>query len=351
MIELHERIYVMSKYKQANKIKEIIDSAKTIVIIQADNPDGDSLASALALEQILGDLGKQPHLYCGVDVPDYLKHLPGWDRVNKEIPNQFDASIIVDTSAILLLEKLNASQYKGWVASKPVIVLDHHADVDCDIPFASEVINDNEAVATGEVTYHLANQLKWPLNLMAKTHIASSILADSMGLTSEGTTATTYRIMADVIESGVDRPALEEARRALSKMPEAIYRYKARLIERTQLYADGQLAIVDIPHDELMQYSPLYNPAPLIQNDMLQTENVRVAIVLKHYMGGKVTGSIRCGFGTKIAADLAKHFGGGGHVYASGFKVENGKPFTQIKAECIKLATELLSKSNQGQVE
>jgi len=175
--------------------------------------------------------------------------------------------------------------------------------------------------------------------------IAGSILADSLGLTTEGTTAETYRVMADLIDGGVDRPALEEARRALTKMPESIFYYKARLIERTELLADGQIALVAIPHDELMEYSPLYNPAPLIQVDMLQTEKVRVAIVLKHYKDGKVTGSIRCGFKTEIAADLAKHFGGGGHVYAAGFKIEKGKPFNEIKSECIKLATELLNKS------
>lgn len=336
----------MNEYTEAKQIRDILDGAKTVVIIQADNPDGDSLASALALEQILGDLGKDPHLYCSVDVPDYLKHLPGWDRVSKDMPPKLDATIIVDTSAILLLEKLEASEYRGWVATKPVIVLDHHAEVVCDIPYAKIVINDAEAVATGEVIYHLAKQLDWPLNLQAKTHIASSILADSLGLNSEGTTPTTYRIMADLIEAGVDRPALEEARRALSKMPEQIFRYKAKLIERTELHADDQLAIVSIPNDEIMRYSPLYNPAPLIQNDMLQTDGVRVAIVLKQYKDGKTTGAIRCGYNTEIAADLAKHFGGGGHPYASGFKIENGKSFDEIKTECIKLATELLAKSN-----
>ncbi|HSX53435.1 MAG TPA: DHH family phosphoesterase [Patescibacteria group bacterium] len=334
------------KYPEAQKIKDILDGAKTVVIIQADNPDGDSLASSLALEQILGDLGKEPHMYCSVDMPDYLKHLPGWDRVSKDIPSKLDASIIVDTSAILLLEKLEASEYRGWVSTKPVMVLDHHAEVVCDIPYAKVVINDADSVATGEVIYHLAKQLDWPLNLMAKTHIASSILADSLGLNSEGTTPTTYRIMADLIEAGVDRPALEEARRALSKMPEQIFRYKAELIKRTELHAEDQLALVTIPNDEIMRYSPLYNPAPLIQNDMLQTDGVRVAIVLKQYKDGKTTGAIRCGYNTKIAADLAKHFGGGGHVYASGFKVEKGKSFDQIKSECIKIASELLSKSN-----
>jgi phosphoesterase RecJ-like protein len=332
---------------QIAKIKQIVTEANKVVIIQADNPDGDSLASALALEQILGDLGKETFLYCGVDIADYLKHLSGWDRVTKEIPAQFDASIIVDTSASVLLEKLDASVYRGWVASRPVIVLDHHSDTECDIAYATVVINSREAVATGEVIYHLAKDLDWPLNLQAKTHIASSILSDSLGLSSEGTSADTYRIMADLIESGVDRPGLEEARRALNKMPETIYRYKATLIKRTEILTGGRLALVVVPHYEIMTYSPLYNPAPLVQNDMLQTEGVKVAIVMKHYQDGKVTASVRCGHGTGIAAELATHFGGGGHPYAAGFKVTSGRPFDQIKAECIALCAKLLDNADK----
>jgi phosphoesterase RecJ-like protein len=337
----------MSSYPNQDDIDSIVKQASSVVVIQADNPDGDSLASALALEEILGDLGKTVHLYCGVDIPDYLKHLKGWDRVNKDIPSQFDASIIVDTSAIILLEKLEQSKYRSWVASKPVIVLDHHTDVKCDIPYATAVINDHEAVATGEVIYKLANSLGWPLNLQAKSHIASSILADSLGLTSEGTTAQTYRIMAELIDSGVDRPALEEARRAMTKMAEPIFRYKAKLIERTELLADGQIAFASVPPHELAEYSPLYNPAPLIQTDMLQIEGVLVAIVFKLYKDGKVTGSIRSNSGGNIAAELATHFGGGGHPYAAGFKITDGRPAGQIKAECLELVEKLLKEANK----
>ena len=332
------------KPDEINQSNALVENAKSVVIIQADNPDGDSLASALALEEILGDMHKQTHLYCGVDIPDYLKHISGWDRVNKDIPATFDLSIIVDTSAIVLLEKLETSSYRSWVASRPVMVLDHHAGVACDIPYATLVINDPEAVATGEVIYKLAGGLKWPLNLQAQTHIASSILSDSLGLSSEGTTPSTYRVMADLIESGVSRPALEEARRATMKMPEAIFYYKAALIKRTELLADNRLALVDVPHSELMEYSPLYNPAPLIQTDMLQIEGVLVAIVLKHYKDGKVTGSIRCNHGGAVAAKLAQHFGGGGHIYAAGFKMTDGRPFNEIKSECIRFVTELLDK-------
>jgi nanoRNase/pAp phosphatase (c-di-AMP/oligoRNAs hydrolase) len=91
------------------KIQETVEAAQKIVVIQADNPDADSLGSALALEHVLGDLRKDVVLYCGVNVPEYLRYLAGWDRVVDTLPSQFDLSIIVDASTYTLLDKLDKS--------------------------------------------------------------------------------------------------------------------------------------------------------------------------------------------------------------------------------------------------
>ena len=80
------------------KFQELLESTKKILVIQADNPDADSLGSALALEEILSNLDKDVYLYCGIDIPQYLHHMEGWSRVMNILPSQFDASIIVDTS-------------------------------------------------------------------------------------------------------------------------------------------------------------------------------------------------------------------------------------------------------------
>ncbi len=332
--------------ENATEFSELVQKSTNIVVIQADNPDGDSLGSALALEEILSDMDKNVSLYCGVDIPDYLKHLDGWSRVSSEIPKNIDLSIIVDTSALTLLEKLDKSSDRILVAAHPVVVLDHHTDVVCDIPYASLVINDAPSVATGELLYEIASTLQWDVNLQAKTHIVSSILSDSLGLSSEGTTPRTYRVIADLIEAGVNRPKLEEARRAHTKMPMPILRYKARLIDRVEFHNDNTLAVIVIPDQEITEFSPLYNPAPLIQSDVLQTENVLVAIVLKSYRDGRITGSFRANHGGHIGQDFASHFGGGGHVYASGFKVTDGRGINEIKQECIALASELLNTLN-----
>ncbi len=337
----------MKTYEQADQIQQIIDSATKIVIVQADNPDGDSLGSALAMEHILGDLGKEPYLYCAVDMPSYLRYMAGWDRIQKDLPGQFDASIIVDASTMTLLERLTKSGQQGWLASKPCIVLDHHQTVENVVPFSNVMVNDHKRASTGELIYIIAKQLNWPLSIQAQEFITTSILGDTQGLSNQLATAETYRIMAEMIEAGVDRPKLEEQRRELSKMPLEIFKYKSKLIAHTKFDADGKLATVVVPQLEINQYSPLYNPAPLIQNDMLQTTGVEVAIVFKRYDDGKVTAAIRCNPSAGIAADIAEHFGGGGHAFASGFKIDVVSDFDAKREECIAYATALLSKTTE----
>jgi len=70
----------------------------------------------------LADLGKEPILYCGVEIPSYLRYLPGWDRVERDLPAAFDASIIVDTSAESLLESISTDPMRTLLARKPWIV-------------------------------------------------------------------------------------------------------------------------------------------------------------------------------------------------------------------------------------
>lgn len=330
-----------------DEIRDLVIKGQKILIIQADNPDGDSLGTALALDTIFAKLGKETFLYCGVDMPSYLHYMRGWGRVSNELPQDFDLSVIVDASTMTLLEKLSESGKQLIVASKPVIVLDHHGTVDNEIDFASVVINDTNVSSTGELVFQLAVDAGWPVDPESGRFIMSAILGDTQGLSNSMTSARTYRIMADLVDMGVDRPALEEQRRELSKMPQEIYAYKARLIERTQFHIDGKLAIATIPPDEIMEFSPLYNPAPLIQSDMLQTVGVGLAVVIKHYHNGKILGAIRSNTGYDISAELARHFGGGGHPYASGFKIQDGRSHTDVISECVKITAELLAKLEQ----
>ncbi|HEU5187255.1 MAG TPA: DHH family phosphoesterase [Candidatus Saccharimonadales bacterium] len=336
----------MQSYSESSQINDIIDKAQRIAVLQADNPDGDSMGSALALEQILGDMGKEPILYCGVDIPSYLRYLSGWDRIQKDIPHQFDASIIVDTSADSLFENLAASGQRTMISTKPCIVIDHHA-VEATIPFATVICN-KETVATSEVIYELAQQLGWPVNHRAKEMIATAIMADSLGLVTEATSARSIHIIGELVEGGVSLADLEHARRELMRKSPALVHYKGELLQRVEYFAGNRIATITIPWKEIERYSPEYNPSMLVIDDMRMTTSAKVAIAFKVYNDGKVTAKIRANQGAPIANELAQAFGGGGHKYASGFKIQDGsKPFNEVKSECITKATALLDKLEQ----
>ena len=325
------------------KIRQLVEQAQRIVVIQADNPDADSLGSALALEHILGDMGKHVALYCGVHIPDYLHYAAGWDRVLSELPSQFDLSIIVDASTYILLEKLEGNGQLAWLKSKPCIVLDHHVSVEKPIDLAAVSLVDPTVASTGELIYGLGTGSGWHVNQEAATHLMLSILGDTQGLTNELTTAGTYRTMADLTDLGADRPTLEELRREYGKMLPKVYAYKAELIKRTEFSREGTIASVTLKQDELNEYSPLYNPVPLIQSDMLQVKGVALSLVFKVYDDGRITGAIRSNHAFPVAAKLAEAMGGGGHPHASGFKITDGRPFETVKEECLKKADELLA--------
>jgi phosphoesterase RecJ-like protein len=321
-------------------LKTAVESANSIVIIQAENPDGDSLGSSLALEEILGDLGKQVHLYCRVDMPKYLRHMDGWARVEDKFPASADLAIIVDTLSDTLLSKaLETPGVRHWLETHPVIAIDHHASVEDSLSFPHEVIADDTAVATGETITRLAEELGWKINPVAAASLYSSIMSDSLGLTTDGTTAESIHTIARLVEYGAVPSEIEAARRELMKKSPEILEYKGKLIGRIEYYCNGQLALVHIPWEDIEAYSDQYNPSVLVLDEMRLVTGVELAVALKTYPDGKITGKLRSN--QPIADKVAGYFGGGGHPYASGFRAFD--TYENIRKELVSATLKILA--------
>ena len=296
-----------------------LEGAQKIVIIQAENPDGDSLGSSLALEELLSEAGKDVKLYCAIDIPKYMHYIKGWDRVEKDWPTDSEVAIIVDTQAEALIQQALAQPgVRHFLESHPVIILDHHETAG-DLPFETITVVDPKAVATSELLYRLAKAAGWNITPDAAESMFISIQADSLGLTTPSTTADSYQVAADLVMLGANPAEVENRRREYMKKPADILKYKGELIERIEYFADGKLAIVHIPWEDIAEYSDRYNPSVLVLEEMRMVEGVEVAVAIKTYPDGKLTGKIRVNM--PIADVIAGYFGGGGHAYAAGFKV------------------------------
>jgi len=296
----------------------LISTAHNIIVIQAENPDGDSLGSSLALEEILGDLGKKVTMYCPVEIPKYLRYATGWDRVVNDFDTSADLAIIVDTSADVLLTKvLETPGVRSFLETHDVLVIDHHM-TESTLTFDHTMLYE-EAISTSEVIFNMSKSAEWKINAQAAEHLLLAQLSDSLGLSVQSVSPSSYRIAADLTELGAHVSTIETRRREFMKKSPEILEYKGVLLQRIEYFLDGKLAVVHIPWEDIQKYSDQYNPSVLVLDEMRLVEGVEIAVALKTYPDGKLTGKLRSNM--PISEQVAGYFGGGGHKYASGFRV------------------------------
>lgn len=301
-----------------DEAKKLIDSAQKIIIIQAENPDGDSLGSSLALEEILGDIGKKVVLYCPVEIPKYMRYINGWDRVVNDFDTSADLAIIVDTTADVLISKvLEVPGVRHYLETHQVLAIDHHISKS-NLSFEHALLVD-EAVATAEIVYDLAVSANWSINKQAAENMMVAIMSDSLGLTVQNVTSRTFFIAGKLVELGASNYDIENRRREFMKKSAEILKYKGVLIERIEYLLEGKLALIQIPWEEIQAYSDQYNPSVLVLDEMRLVEGVELGVAIKTYPDGKLTGKLRSNL--PISAMVAGYFGGGGHEYAAGFRV------------------------------
>ena len=298
--------------------KQLIADAQKIIVIQAENPDGDSLGSSLALEEILGDLGKDIILYCPVEIPKYMRYIQGWDRVVSEFDSSAGLAIIVDTSADVLLTKvLETTGVRHFLESRPVLVIDHHT-TKSTLNFPHTALFVESAVSTSEVIYNLAVDADWAINQAAAESLLLSMLSDTLGLSTQNVTPESYFVAGKLTELGASVATIEERRREFMKKSAEILKYKGELLGRIEYFLGGKLALVHIPWADIQAYSDQYNPSVLVLDEMRLVEGVEIGVAIKTYPDGKVTGKLRANI--PVAEQVAGFFGGGGHPYASGFR-------------------------------
>ena len=333
-------MYILTCYNEYmyDKFSNFLEGKEKICIIQAENPDGDSLGSALALDYLLE--GKGVSLYCPVDIPKYLHYFTDWSRVTNEFDYRANGYIIVDTAAEILLSKLlDDTAIRNRLYSTPVLVVDHHETPD-DIEFPHESIIEVRPECA-ELIYRIARDQKIEINKDAAEAIFQGLLSDTLGLTSASVTAETFEVCANLSRLGANVSELEERRREFMKKSQRILDYKADLIKRIEYSLDGELATVHIPWDDIREYSDEYNPNVLILEEMRLVEGVKVAVAIKTYPDGKLTGKVRTASDAPIAEKVAGYFGGGGHAFASGFRTYDVS-YEEVVRDLVKIVPELL---------
>lgn len=313
----------MSKTTLTQQLAEAVKRAETILVLQPDSPDGDSLGSALGLEEIFGDLGKQVKMYSYKAPEPYLHGLEGWDRVAQELPGQFDMVVLVDTGSPALIKSALEHHFAALTA-KPFFIIDHHTSRQ-NFGFTTVELVE-EAVATAEFITRLCLEFDWPISAPAADKLASALLSDSLGLTTSGTTAASVEALAELTRRGANLYELYKTKREANALSTDLLHLKGKLLASVEFFEEGKLAVAEITPDMVAKYKDIAEPYTLILNEMQWTKGVELVAVFKNY-GDKINVPLRSTTG--VAAGVAEKFGGGGHPNAAAYRCKT----PQIRAE------------------
>ncbi len=179
---------------------ELVHGGRRFLLTCHLRPDGDALGSMLGLAAILRALGKEVVMFSSDPLPEYLRFLPRSGEVVRAVPEgeTFDATFVTDTASRALLPAvLPPPEVSG-----PWVVIDHHAAHD---GFGDVVVREPDAVATGEVVLRLMADLGLErVPTEAAVPLYTAIVTDTGGFRYQGTTPTTMRLAADLVEAGAD---------------------------------------------------------------------------------------------------------------------------------------------------
>lgn len=316
------------------KIKNLLHPEAKIVIICHYNPDGDAIGSTLGLLHYLQKTGRKANVVVPNDFPKFLKWMPEAKKiVIAEYKRKLAAEMIQEADVIFILD-FNASHRSGnlvspWIdrAKGTKILIDHHQQPD-DFDF---IYSDVTIPATSQMVYHFITEMgdEAVVNREIAECLYTGIMTDTGGFRFRSTSATTHRIIANLIEKGAD-PAMISSNTWDTNTISRLH-LLSLILSRVEVVKDGKVAILWLKRKELQEFGFQKGDTEGFVNYGLSILGTRMSAF---FMEDLYDDLIKISFRSKDDVDVnqfsRKYFNGGGHINAAG-----GKYFKNIEETII----------------
>src|SRR5579871_119516 len=181
---------------QLAQVLQEIEKRRRFLVTSHARPDGDAVGSALALAQILRQMGKSAEVILRDNVPVIYKPLPHSETIihSSRADGDFDAAIILECDSI------QRTRLEG-LENLFLISIDHHISAR---PFANVNWIDPSAVATAELIFRLAKAAQVKLTPEIATCLYAAVLTDTGSFCYAPTNACTFELAKYLVEQGAD---------------------------------------------------------------------------------------------------------------------------------------------------
>ncbi|MBL8066880.1 MAG: bifunctional oligoribonuclease/PAP phosphatase NrnA [Armatimonadetes bacterium] len=312
-----------------------IQNAGSILVASHVNPDGDALGSALAFSFVLDQLGKSHQVLFHHPAPKYLGFLPGIERItNKPDPGPADLAILLDLEA---MDRIGDTIRPALLGARKLVVIDHHQphEEPGDIRIVS-----TKSPATAAILADLWRGSDVQITPDIATLLLVGILTDTGNFRFPNTTPHCMHVAADLLEAGAKLRQINEAV-YLSKPLPAVKLF-GKALANLQLTSGNQIAWTTLTRRDFEQSGAIEEDTEGFVNELLAIDTVRLAAILRESASGRVKISIRSQ-GPIDTTAIARQFGGGGHINASG--AHSDEPIEAAAAKLVQAMATCLESS------
>ncbi|MDI6785767.1 MAG: bifunctional oligoribonuclease/PAP phosphatase NrnA [bacterium] len=297
-----------------NAVVEVLRNEDNFLITSHIRPDGDAVASQLALHYILRNLGKKVSIINQDPVPKNYTFLPNSNLIstNLKVKPDFNVSIILDCNDFGRIgEVYNLIKY-----SKLIINIDHHLGNGIG---QLNLIN-SKASCVGEIIYQIAKSIPLKIDNTLATFIYTTIITDTGSFRFSNTSAFTHQIASDllscqVIPSKIHNLIYENNTPGLIKL-------FTQCLSTLNLSCNKKVVTVFLTKEMTEKTRVKHIETEMVTNLLLSIASVEIAIFLRE-IGDNM---VRVNFRSKNKFDvnkLARFFNGGGHRQSSGCIIED----------------------------
>lgn len=282
------------------------------------NPEADALGSALALAGLLRKLGKQAQVLNDGGTPEILRFLPGSDRVVASRPRSAAAADVAITVDVPVFSRVGTSA--PWLKQAgQLISIDHHVSHE---GFGDINWVDPTAAATGQMIYRLFQAFRVAPSKDDALCMYAALVIDTGSFKYRNTTPEVHRIVADLLERAQVSPLLVS-----QQLYEAHHlsglRMLGAILEHMKATPDGRIAWVEVPRRWVRRAGP--EVLDELVNYPRSIKTAEVAFAMREHGPNQVRISLRSK--GRIDVDrIARAFGGGGHLAASGCTIRASLP-------------------------
>ena len=305
---IHENIA-----QSAPAIADRIAAASRVLILSHINPDGDAIGSLLGMWHALQALGKEAVPVASSELPSYALWLPGAEHIQvyqrgMAFPD-VDLVIMLDTASLARVGRIY-EEHAAALTALPLVIVDHHVTNE-----GGGTLNliDPTAASTCELLYALFRAMDLTITPPLATCLMLGLVTDTQSFQTRATNAESLRVAADLLELGADQG------RVVHEVYFALPDSSAVLIGLglAEMRCEDAMAWTTVTQAMMQQTGAEDEAVDEMVRMMQRVGGVQALAMFKERQDGTTKISLRSQPPIDVS-ELARVWGGGGHLQASG---------------------------------